>query len=98
MDTHAAQIVLQRNFGVQTGHAPLLPGQGIDTLVERLVILRTLAAQVLVQGVGTVRKRLPASELLQRAIAMLGNVHPHLALGSMDLPRGDPDLAALELA
>ena len=34
MDAHAAQIVLQRNFGVQTGHAPLLPGQDIDTLIK----------------------------------------------------------------
>ena len=47
---------------------------------------------------GTVREHLPAPEHLQRAIAMLGNVHAHLALGGMGLSRQDPDLAALELA
>ncbi len=93
-----AHILVQRDFGLQPGNAPLFSHQSVHALIDRLVVQRTFATQMRVHGVGAILQRLAAPEQLQALIAMLHDIDARLALGRVRLARRDPDLAALELA
>lgn len=93
-----AHILVQRDFSAQAGNAPLLCRQSIHALIDRLVVVRAFATQMLVHGMRSILQRLTAPEQLQALIAVLHDVDARLALGRVRLTRRDPNLAALELA